>query len=920
MDTIDKQTPDRVYLPPRMPPLRDRHLYPQAHVLASTTNRGASNRVRIQPASPEVISSLISSLSAISSPVQEHFERQSQICLVDAPIPTMKTAGGSVADDGIGSTEAGTGFGMDYGAYNQPAGHENRGQLYPDDAAIPPVIRTSKPPSGLSPITASKRNPLASSNSPGWMEAQTNTYPVPEIPRSIGSPSIKPGPRASSTSLRSFGSETKSALTGQRSLNFKDSKGKMREIDRERKKRPVARIAGSEKASVRHSRNTSLEYADKAGPSRTPSKVVEDLCSPLVPQKATSIHFNKEGDSHTATTDNDFGGMGARLIIPKRDSSMRHSTGPSNARQKRTSHQSDHTRRSEGLTFEDRVTSMRVVEKVSDDPEEDEVAKRIKELKAQKEIRDRENEKHDVSQRRESSLTPSTERYPFPSTQPAADSSDLQPIEAEETRRARLLKEQQLPLRSLSVNAPRRSTSGQRRSISAKRLSKRLSSDSTRKFESQYNAQVNSLSPLYSPTRQTSPTSLEINRGTYLNPISQGTKNAQHDGRPSTSDSIDEEVENYLSLARLSQKIHHPQTGRIISFSDVGDPEGYVVICCVGMGLTRYLSAFYDELAMSLKLRLVTLDRPGVGESEPYADGTDTPLGWPDDVRAVCQHLKISRFSILAHSAGVIYALATALRMPQHIRGRLHLLAPWIPPSQLTTIGNHQEPVPVTALPYSQRLLRSLPTPFLKAANSNFFSATSTSITTSLPKSPRRTKRKSLTQDAMAALSDSAPITTITNPNGMEGGTSLDMNEDDQIHGRQLDFMNIKPGNKERQTEYDTRLTHAIWELATANANPAVDLLVCLERRQEIGFRYVDITKAVVIHHGSRDSRVPVENVKWLGKTMRRCEVRVLDGEGHGLMASAAVMGSVLTEISKEWEDWNLVVKGKRQEKGRVAL
>jgi pimeloyl-ACP methyl ester carboxylesterase len=110
--------------------------------------------------------------------------------------------------------------------------------------------------------------------------------------------------------------------------------------------------------------------------------------------------------------------------------------------------------------------------------------------------------------------------------------------------------------------------------------------------------------------------------------------------------------------------------------------------------------------------------------------------------------------------------------------------------------------------------------------------------------------------------------------------------------------------DKARQMTYDNRLTHAIWDLATTGANPAVDLLICLERRHTIGFRYVDITRPVVIHHGSRDTRVPVENVKWLGKTMRRCEVRVLEGEGHGLMASAMVMGAVLMEISKEWEDW----------------
>jgi pimeloyl-ACP methyl ester carboxylesterase len=124
--------------------------------------------------------------------------------------------------------------------------------------------------------------------------------------------------------------------------------------------------------------------------------------------------------------------------------------------------------------------------------------------------------------------------------------------------------------------------------------------------------------------------------------------------------------------------------------------------------------------------------------------------------------------------------------------------------------------------------------------------------------------------------------------------------------------------DKERQMTYDLRLTHAIWELATTGANPAVDLLVCLERRHTIGFRYVDITRPVVIHHGSRDTRVPVDNVKWLGKTMRRCEVRVLEGEGHGLMASASVMGSVLMEMSKEWEDWMKVTGADgRKERGR---
>lgn len=118
----------------------------------------------------------------------------------------------------------------------------------------------------------------------------------------------------------------------------------------------------------------------------------------------------------------------------------------------------------------------------------------------------------------------------------------------------------------------------------------------------------------------------------------------------------------------------------------------------------------------------------------------------------------------------------------------------------------------------------------------------------------------------------------------------------------------LTAAERQRHQEFDERLTFAIWNRATANANPATDLMVCLETKRTIGFRYEDISRAVVIHHGSKDTRVPVENVRWLGRIMRKCEVRILDGEQHGLMASAQVMGNVLTEMASDWEEWNAIV------------
>jgi pimeloyl-ACP methyl ester carboxylesterase len=243
----------------------------------------------------------------------------------------------------------------------------------------------------------------------------------------------------------------------------------------------------------------------------------------------------------------------------------------------------------------------------------------------------------------------------------------------------------------------------------------------------------------------------------------------------------------------------------------------------------------------------------------------------------------------------------------------------------MNVFGGKQISPPTNSIPTSQRILRALPTPILKAANSSFMSATSSSITSSLPKSPRRGKRKSTTgrdTPAPPARNVVAPGPEKENqgPNGSiypkpSDPSALERaakNPEDPNHETALlaAAANTR-AEKERQMTYDTRLTHAIWDLATSGANPAVDLLVCLERRHTIGFRYVDINRAVVIHHGSKDTRVPVDNVKWLGKMMRRCEVRILEGEGHGLMASAGVMGGVLMEIAREWEDWMRVVQQK---------
>ena len=450
-------------------------------------------------------------------------------------------------------------------------------------------------------------------------------------------------------------------------------------------------------------------------------------------------------------------------------------------------------------------------------------------------------------------------------------------------------------------------------------------------------------------------------------------------------DSVEIAVLEYLQNPRLSRKLRHPQTGRVISFSEVGDPNGATVFVCLGMGLTRFVTAFYDELATTLRLRLITIDRPGVGNSEPYPPNDRSgPLSWPDDVLAICQHLGIQSFSLLAHSAGAIYALASALILPHMIQGKVHLLAPWIPPSQLQAVSHSAATAPpAAALPRSQRFLRVLPTPFLKAANSSFMTATSASLKPNTKRNKTSAKLETIHQNTVSDYPIAPPRRPASSarPSTSDGGagagattrpgvsdftrresmmlmdqfmpsinpmenfpmaaqTSTDDNAETPLRRGSLvmsatatpmdpsfeyaySALNAAEHEaRQRKSEFTTRLTQSTWELATKDSNPATDLLVCLERNRDVGFRYTDVTREVVITHGSEDRRVPVGNVKWLAEQMNRralglgdagsrdggerygrggCEVRVLEGEGHGLMASPLIMGDVLTEIAGYW-------------------
>jgi len=149
------------------------------------------------------------------------------------------------------------------------------------------------------------------------------------------------------------------------------------------------------------------------------------------------------------------------------------------------------------------------------------------------------------------------------------------------------------------------------------------------------------------------------------------------------STASDQEISEFLRSPRLTRLItvnadRLSSATITLSLADVGSAAGHPCFVYLGLNCVRYLVALYDDLAEAMGLRLICIDRWGLGKSESVPKEKRGFMNWAYLVQQAADQLGIGAFSILAHSAGASYALATSLLCPERIKGRIHLLAPWV--------------------------------------------------------------------------------------------------------------------------------------------------------------------------------------------------------------------------------------------------
>ena len=107
--------------------------------------------------------------------------------------------------------------------------------------------------------------------------------------------------------------------------------------------------------------------------------------------------------------------------------------------------------------------------------------------------------------------------------------------------------------------------------------------------------------------------------------------------------------------------------GRWLAWNEYGDPLGKAVMYYHGWPSSRLQARLAHQLAKERGLRLIAMDRPGMGRStHEAARRLET---WPELMERFADSLGIGKFGQLGVSGGGPYVLACAARIPHRLAG-----------------------------------------------------------------------------------------------------------------------------------------------------------------------------------------------------------------------------------------------------------
>jgi len=145
---------------------------------------------------------------------------------------------------------------------------------------------------------------------------------------------------------------------------------------------------------------------------------------------------------------------------------------------------------------------------------------------------------------------------------------------------------------------------------------------------------------------------------------------------PDSDDASTAEATPPLRTATDS-RVRTIDTGRgRVAYAEYGDPDGVPVLFFHGTPGSRLLGAVYAEEAKERGVRVLAVDRPGYGESDPWNDRTLADTG--EFAVPVLDDADVDRVGVVGFSGGGPHALAMAATHPGRVR-RVDLVGGAVP-------------------------------------------------------------------------------------------------------------------------------------------------------------------------------------------------------------------------------------------------
>jgi len=106
--------------------------------------------------------------------------------------------------------------------------------------------------------------------------------------------------------------------------------------------------------------------------------------------------------------------------------------------------------------------------------------------------------------------------------------------------------------------------------------------------------------------------------------------------------------------------------GRRLSFAEYGSPRGAALVWMHGTpGARRQIPVDARQYAEEAGLRIIGIDRPGIGSSTPYL--YPHVLDWTEDLALLLDALAIDTLGVVGLSGGGPYALAAGAALPDRV-------------------------------------------------------------------------------------------------------------------------------------------------------------------------------------------------------------------------------------------------------------